>query len=64
MDDPHQLERELVGILTLSSAYGSTRGDSGICRVFDTFQYPLADCIHHRPRDGCFDQVAGDVTRK
>ena len=64
VDDPHQLEREFVGVLALSSTYGSTRGDSGICTILETFQYPLTDCSHYRPRCGCFDQVAGDVTRK
>ncbi len=63
IDDPHQLERVLIGVLALSSTYGSTRGDSGICTVHDTFQYPLTDCEHYRSRDRCFEVVAGDVTQ-
>lgn len=44
MDDPLLLERQLPGILVLSSTYGSTRGDSGICIVFGTLQDPEAAC--------------------
>lgn len=44
MNDPLQLERQLPGILVLSSAYGSTRGNSGICMVDGTLQDPEAGC--------------------
>lgn len=44
MDDPLLLERQLPGILVLSSTYGSSRGDSGICMVFGTLQDPEAAC--------------------
>ena len=64
MDDPHELERALVGVLALSSTYGSACGDSGICAIHDTFQYPLTDCGHYRSRGGCFEVVAGDVTQR
>jgi hypothetical protein len=44
VDDPLLLERQLPGVLVLSSTYGSTRGDSGICTVFGTLQDPEAAC--------------------
>ena len=49
-DDPHELERLFPSILILSSTYGSTRGDSGVCSVRDTFQYPEAACEAFAPR--------------
>ena len=63
MDDPHELEWTLIGVLALSSTYGSARGDSGICSIHDTFQYPLTDCRHYRSRRQCFEVVCGDVTQ-
>jgi len=64
VDDPHQLERAFPGILVLSSMYGSTRGDSGICTLRDTFQGPETDCGLFRARVRRFGAVAGDVTRR
>jgi hypothetical protein len=64
IDDPQQLERMFPGILVLSSCYGSTRGDSGVCTVRDTFQVPEPGCDDFRPRDECFAAVAVDVTQR
>ncbi len=44
VDDPHELEKLFTGVNILSSTYGSTRGDSGICRLQDTFQLPVYVC--------------------
>ncbi len=51
-DDPHHLERLLPGILILSSTYGSSRGDSGVCSIRDTFQVPEEACEDFAPRTG------------
>ncbi len=64
MDDPHQLERAFPGILVLSSCYGSARGDSGICRLRDTFQYPESACRHFEARSFCFEPGPENVTRR
>lgn len=46
VDDPEQIEAQLPGINILSSAYGSVRGDAGICRKKDLFMEPVLarDC--------------------
>ncbi len=49
-DDPHRLERLFPGILILSSTYGCSRGDSGVCAVRDTFQRPEPACEKYQPR--------------
>jgi hypothetical protein len=51
VDDPHELEKILDGINILSSTFGSTRGDAGICRAHDTFQLPVYVCDEFEPRD-------------
>ena len=43
-DDPAQIERAFPGILALSSAWASTRGRAGICRLAGTFQDPQVPC--------------------
>jgi hypothetical protein len=43
-DDPGALERTFVGIAALSSAYGSSRGDAGVCRRAGTFHDPEPAC--------------------
>ena len=62
VDDPHRLERIFPGILVLSSMYGSSRGDSGICTVRETFQAPESGCEQFEVRDGRFDDGSGRVT--
>lgn len=51
-DDPASIERQLPGINILGSAYGSVRGDAGICSALGRFMEPLrADaCPHFEPR--------------
>jgi hypothetical protein len=44
VDDAAELEALFVGMTALSSAYGSTRGRAGVCRVSDTFQDPTPAC--------------------
>jgi hypothetical protein len=44
VDDAAELEALFVGLTALSSAYGSTRGRAGVCRVNDTFQDPSPAC--------------------
>lgn len=63
VDDPHQLERIFPGILVLSSCYGTARGDSGVCTLTDTFQYPEAECRYFEARTSRFEPVSADVTQ-
>ena len=44
MDNPEEMEAELPGIQALGSMYGSTRGDSGFCRITDRFMHALDRC--------------------
>ncbi|MCU0303271.1 MAG: hypothetical protein MUC56_04360 [Thermoanaerobaculales bacterium] len=44
VDDPRELERALPGLGILSSAWGSTRGDQGLCTVHDLFLQPVMSC--------------------
>ena len=39
-----ELERELAGLNILSSAYGSVRADTGLCRLKDLFCVPAHGC--------------------
>jgi hypothetical protein len=41
MNDPDVLEDELKGLTILSSAYGSTRANAGICRKLNLFLEPV-----------------------
>ena len=43
-DDPLLLEAQLPGIGALSSAFGSTRGNAGICEQTGRFHDPLPPC--------------------
>jgi len=64
IDDPHQLERMLPGVLALSSTYGSSRGDSGICLQKETFQAPELRCDEFEERPSRFGVVARHVTER
>ena len=44
LDDPAALERELAGLTILSSAYGDTLGDQGLCRVHQVLLTPGLSC--------------------
>jgi len=46
IDDPRELERSLVGLTILSSAWGDTRGDQGLCGLLDLFLRPAMSCRH------------------
>lgn len=50
LDDPAELERELVGITILSSAYGDTRGDQGLCLVHQQLLTPGLTCERFEAR--------------
>jgi hypothetical protein len=45
---PGDLEREVAGLKILSSAYGSVRADTGLCRVHDSFCTPDHTCPQWR----------------
>lgn len=49
------LEREVAGLKILSSAFGSVRGETGLCQLLDLFCLP-----HH----GCSDWRAAEVPGK
>jgi len=62
VNDAFELERTYPAILVLSSTYGSSRGDGGICRIRDTFQVPEARCSDFEAAGRRFVGVAGHVT--
>jgi hypothetical protein len=43
-DDPRALEQTFVGMTILSSAWGDTRGDQGLCKLHDRFLQPVMRC--------------------
>ncbi|MDA8088296.1 MAG: hypothetical protein M0Z75_16565 [Nitrospiraceae bacterium] len=49
-NNPGQIEMSIPGLNTLSSAYGSVRGEAGICRRFDILLAPRG------VRCGCFER--------
>jgi hypothetical protein len=44
-----ELEREVAGLKILSSAYGSVRANTGLCRLHDIFCVPEHGCTGWRP---------------
>jgi hypothetical protein len=48
-NDPAFLEREFPGLNALSSAYGSTRGENGICGKRDLYLSPVTRCKDFEP---------------
>jgi len=50
IDDSVAFERELPGILALSSAAGDTRGDQGLCRVHSRLLTPGLTCERFQAR--------------
>ncbi len=40
-DDPAEIERRLPSIRILGSAWGSTRGNAGLCAALDRFHDPI-----------------------
>lgn len=49
-NDPAMLERTFKGLTVFSSAYGSTRGEAGLCSLHGVFLHPRRGCPDHRPR--------------
>jgi len=43
-NDPSFLEKSFPGLNALSSAYGSTRGENGICSKRDIYLSPVDKC--------------------
>ncbi|OHE57786.1 MAG: hypothetical protein A2Z47_04585 [Thermodesulfovibrio sp. RBG_19FT_COMBO_42_12] len=43
-NDPAFLEKAFPGLNALSSAYGSTRGENGICSKRDLYLSPIKQC--------------------
>jgi hypothetical protein len=43
-----ELEREVAGLKILSSAYGSVRANTGLCRLHDLFCVPEHGCAGWR----------------
>jgi len=52
-NNPRWLENELPGLNALSSAYGSARGEAGICSKLDIYLSPVKKCdfFEHRHAD-------------
>ncbi len=48
-NNPASLEREFVGLNALSSAYGCTRGENGICSKRDIYLSPVTRCKDFEP---------------
>lgn len=51
-NEPGMLERTFRGLTVLSSAYGSARGDAGLCVKRELFLSPGHGCREHAPRTG------------
>jgi hypothetical protein len=45
VDDPLRLERMFTGMTILSSAWGSTRGDQGLCTLHERLLQPVMRCF-------------------
>jgi hypothetical protein len=50
LDDPQALERLWPTLCILSSAYGDSRGDQGLCRLFQQMAAPRLACPQFAPR--------------
>lgn len=50
MDDRARVERELPGLLVLSSGFGDSWGDAGLCRRFGLMLLPFNTCEDFAPR--------------
>jgi hypothetical protein len=63
VDEPRALERSLVGLAILSSAWGDSRGDQGLCELHDLFLQPVMTCsrfVSRKPlEDGCAGLLEG-----
>ncbi|MBF0455337.1 MAG: hypothetical protein HQL72_11040 [Magnetococcales bacterium] len=50
VSEPLALEREIPGLNILSSALGSVRGETGLCRWHDQFYTVHQSCPHFQPK--------------
>ncbi len=50
LHDPLTLEAEIPGLASLSSALGSVRGDTGLCRHDEIFCLPDHTCPNYKAR--------------
>ncbi len=57
--EPRELERALPGLNILSSAFGSVRADTGLCRVSETLVTSRMACVHFRTAE----TATGPATR-
>ena len=65
VDDPQKLEDALPGLTILSSAWGSTRGDAGLCACHGTWQDPETGCPDFSPKlPRTFQESADCVTSR
>jgi hypothetical protein len=46
---PAELESAMAGLVSLSSAYGSTRADDGLCQRHDRYVTANARCHDFKP---------------
>ena len=49
LDDSEVLERWFTGLTILSSAYGDTWGDQGVCLVHERLLTPTSSCSRYEP---------------
>lgn len=49
VNDPEELEKVFPEILILSSTYGSTRAEAGVCALTETFRDPRFVCESYEP---------------
>jgi hypothetical protein len=52
LSDPAAIERCFPGMRALSSAWGSTRGNAGICLITERFHDPIAACAEYEGQTG------------
>lgn len=50
--DPSDLERFLPGLTSLSSAFGASRADTGLCMRDEVFRRPQGICSFFEARSG------------
>jgi hypothetical protein len=51
-NEPTELESAMAGLVSLSSAYGSTRAEDGLCRKHDRYVNANASCDDFDPARG------------
>jgi hypothetical protein len=51
VDDAREIERQLAGLITLSSAYAAVRAADGLCSVHDRYLAAASGCTAWRGRE-------------